>query len=241
MKSLGKFIVIDGIDGSGKATQANLLKTRLEEIGFEVEMFDFPRYGEKSAGLVEEYLNGTYGTAEEVGPYAGSIFYAVDRYAASKKIKDALAAGKIVISNRYVSASKGHQTSKINDKERRKDFIKWLNELEYELFKIPVPDITFFLHVPADIGYDLVLKKKARKYIKGKKQDIHEADKEHLYKAENAYLEMIEGVDKKENWVKISCSKDDEILPIEVISVLIMASLKENNILDESFASKKRR
>lgn len=218
MNKKGKFIVIDGIDGSGKATQAELLKNKLIEMGNLVELADFPQYGDKSASLVEMYLNGNFGTADEVGPYRGSIFYAVDRYAASFKIKEWLAEGKFVISNRYVSANKGHQTSKIRTLEERRKFIDWLNQLEYELFDIPIPDLTIFLHVPSDIGYALVLKKMERKYIKGKKQDIHEADKKHLKHAEKAYLELIEGGDPYENWIKIACSENDKILPVNIIA-----------------------
>ena len=86
IKMKGKFIVIDGTDGSGKATQTNLLVERLKKENYDVETIDFPQYGQKSAALVEEYLNGKFGTAEEVGPYIASIFYACDRYAASFKI-----------------------------------------------------------------------------------------------------------------------------------------------------------
>lgn len=228
--SKGKFIVIDGIDGSGKATQAEILRESLVKEGYDVEIFDFPQYGERSAALVEMYLNGEFGTADEVGPHIGSIFYAVDRYAASNKIKQAIDNGKIVISNRYVSASKGHQTSKIESKKDRAKFINWLNELEYDLFNIPIPDLTIFLHVPAEVGYKLVLEKKEREYIKGKKQDIHEADKTHLFKAEKAYLDLIYGGDSYENWVKISCASGNEILPIDEIAKKIL-TIVNNDLL----------
>src|SRR5680860_1733763 len=107
--NLGKFIVIDGTDGSGKTTQLNLLKEKLESEGFDVKVADFPQYNTKSAGLVEEYLSGKYGGANDVDPYKASIFYAVDRFDASKQIYDWLASGKIVLANRYTSASLGHQ------------------------------------------------------------------------------------------------------------------------------------
>ena len=108
-KQTGKFIVIDGTDGSGKATQTELLVKRLAQAGYEVVMADFPQYGQKSAGLVEHYLNGKYGTALDVGPYRASIFYAADRYDASFQIRQWLKEGKIVISNRYVTANMAHQ------------------------------------------------------------------------------------------------------------------------------------
>ncbi len=110
---LGKFIVIEGLDGSGKSTQSKLLTQYLRKEGYKVEKIDFPQHGEKSAGLVDEYLNGKYGSSEEVGPYRASVFYACDRYDASFKIRKWLKEGKIVVSDRYVASNVGHQGGKI--------------------------------------------------------------------------------------------------------------------------------
>lgn len=185
----GRFIVIDGTDGTGKATQTNLLVEELKLGGYDVEMTDFPQYGTKSAGLIEEYLNGKYG---QVGPEAASIFYAIDRFDASFKIKGWLDAGKIVISNRYVTANAGHQGGKIADEIDRLKFFKWLNNLEYNIFNIPKPDLNIILHIPAELAQQLVDKKSAaeRKYANGKKRDLHEADLKHLQNAENVYKEI---------------------------------------------------
>src|SRR5947209_1104297 len=106
----GKFIVIEGTDGSGKTTQLNLLVERLRKEKKKIETADFPQYDNFSGAFVAKYLRGEYGTADEVGPYRGSIFYAVDRYDKSFEIRKWLEAGKIVLSNRYVSANMGHQT-----------------------------------------------------------------------------------------------------------------------------------
>src|SRR3989344_1407856 len=144
-KQRGKFIVIDGTDGSGKATQTNLLLEELKTSGYEVEMTDFPQYGTKSAGLIEEYLNGKYG---KVGPEAASIFYAIDRFDASFKVRQWLDEGKIVISNRYVTANAGHQGGKIDDYHDRVKFFRWLDNLEYKIFAIPKPDLNVILHMP---------------------------------------------------------------------------------------------
>lgn len=219
MSKRGKFVVIDGGDGSGKYTQMKRLEARLLEVGTEVVLADFPQYGTKAATFVEMYLGGEFGSLSEVDAYQASIFYAADRFEAAPRLNTALAEGKWVISNRYVSANKGHQTAKLDSEMERFDFIKWLNELEYGIFKIPVPDLTIFLHVPAEIGYQLVLQKDDyREYLDGKKQDIHEADPEHLRRAEEAYLEMAEGgIDTYENWVKVSCCDDGGILPVDII------------------------
>lgn len=217
--SNGKFIVIDGTDGSGKATQLELLKNRLEKMGHEVAVADFPQYGKKSAGCVEEYLAGKYGTADEVGPYVGSIFYAVDRYDASFEIKQWLREGKIVLSNRYVTANMGHQGGKITNPLERKSYFDWLHKLEFELFNIPKPDLNIILHVPAEISQQLALLRQREEYV-GKTTDIHEEDLIHLKKAEETYLEISS---KFENFALISCTENNIIKTREAIHELVFA------------------
>ena len=211
----GYFIVIDGTDGSGKATQAAILAERLRRAGFEVETADFPQYGKKSAGLVEEYLNGRYGTAEEIGPYRGSIFYAVDRFDASAQIRKWLSEGKVVISNRYVTANMAHQGGKIAEEREREAYFDWLYNLEYEIFDIPRPDLNIILHVDAAVAQALVDKKDAREYVGGAKRDIHEADLAHLRNAEKVYLEI---AGKFPGIRLIECTRDGDIMPREEIA-----------------------
>ncbi|MDO8584194.1 MAG: thymidylate kinase [bacterium] len=210
------FIVIDGTDGSGKGTQTRLLVDRLKRDGRPVELFDFPQYGSPSALFVERYLRGEYGTAQDVGAKRASLFYALDRYDASFRLRKLLSKGTIIISNRYVSANKGHQTGKLADYEDRKRFVAWLNELEYSILGIPKPDLTILLHVPADIGYQLVASKDERGYLDGKKRDIHEADPDHLRAAERAYLEL-PNHDPEERWTILECTENDALLSIEEI------------------------
>ncbi len=190
-KEKGKFIVIDGIDGSGKATQAKLLAETLQKEGFEVAVADFPQYGKKSAGPLEEYLNGAYGKSN---PYIASLLFAVDRYDGSFWIREQLEAGKIVISNRYVTANAGHQGSNIESSAERVRYFKWLDNLEYTLFQLPKPDLNLILHVPAKIAQKLVDRKskEQRKYVNGKKRDLLEADLEHLEKAELVFMQIAE-------------------------------------------------
>jgi dTMP kinase len=214
----GKFIVLDGTDGSGKGTQFKLLVEKLKKEGYEVRMADFPQYGKRSAGLVEKYLNGKYGSAENVGPYRASIFYACDRYDASFKIRKWVQEGKVVISNRYVTANMGHQGGKIDDEVERKKYFEWLYSLEYEIFKIPKPDLSIILHVPAEIAQKLVDKKGHRDYVGGKKRDIHEADLNHLKKAEKVYLELSQIFSNIE---LLKCSKNGEIMKIEEIKKML--------------------
>ncbi|MDA3840670.1 MAG: dUTP diphosphatase [Patescibacteria group bacterium] len=211
----GLFISIDGADGSGKSTQIQILAERFRSLGYEVEIIKFPQYGKKSAGMVEEYLNGKYGDADNVGPYASSIFYATDRYDAKDQIKTWLTQGKIVLSDRYVSANMGHQGGKIDDEEKRKQFFEWLYNLEYEVFQVPKPDINIILHVSSNISKKLLDELEKKKYLENSKQDIHEASSNHLKNANRVYLELNKLFD---DFQLIDCSPDNLFLNKEVIN-----------------------
>lgn len=226
MAKRGKFIVLDGVDGSGKATQAYLLVKKLKKKGIKVKKIDFPNYAHESAYLLKEYLKGKFGTADEVGPYRASIFYAVDRYVSAQKINNWLGQDYVVIADRYVSSNKGHQAGKIQSKEGRKKFLDWINELEYKIFEIPIPDLTVLLYVPSEIGAKLIKKRNF-------KRDIHEADKEHLKSAERTYLEMARGLDKIENWQIINCHARGMILDQEKINEQIYGLLKQEKIISK--------
>lgn len=219
----GKFIVIDGTDGSGKATQTKLLIERLRKDDKEVMEMDFPQYGKPSAWFVEKYLRGEYGDADKVGPYRGSIFYAMDRYDRSFEAKKWLEQGKIVISNRYVSANMGHQTGKIKGKKERDKFLIWLSDLEFNIFGIPKPDKIVLLYMPPAMGQKLVDKKGKREYTKGKKRDIHEADLNHLQNAADAYRYVA----KKFKWDVIDCTKGGQICSREDIHEKLWKIVKE--------------
>ena len=208
----GKFIVIEGTDGSGKTTQFEKLVLRIEN---RVATFDFPQYDKPSSFFVKEYLNGRYGTVEEVGPYKASIFYAIDRFDISSKIREAVSDGKIVVSNRYVGSNMGHQGAKIEDKKERTKYFKWLYELEYGILGIPKPDLNIILYMPAEIAQGFVDKKSARDYIGGKKRDIHEGNLGHLKKAEKTYLEMAEIF--PDDFKIIECFEDGKVLSIDDI------------------------
>jgi dTMP kinase len=178
----GKFIVFEGLDGSGKATQVRLLVEHLEKERCKVRKIDFPRHGEPPAFFVDTYLNGKYGTAKDVGPYRGSLFYTLDRYDAGFDMKKWLLQGDIIIADRYVASNIGHQGGKIEDKEERKKYFNWLYDLEYNLFKIPKPNITFILKTTPELSLKMANnitnkeKKERRKSYLGddKRQDIHE-------------------------------------------------------------------
>jgi dTMP kinase len=186
----GKLIVIDGTDGTGKGTQSALLVKRCKREKVPVASIDFPRYAEKSAWFVEQYLNGTFGSIDDVSPEAASIFFAVDRFAAKPKMEKWLEQGRVVIANRYVTANMGHQAAKKTKKRERRELIEWLDDLEFDIFGLPRPDKTIILHVPAHIAQTLVDRKADRAYLRGKKRDIHEDNLLHLEAAERTYREI---------------------------------------------------
>ncbi|MBP9763129.1 MAG: deoxynucleoside kinase [Candidatus Pacebacteria bacterium] len=219
----GKFIVIDGTDGSGKGTQTELLVAALKDQGVKVVVTDFPQYGKPSAIFVEKYLRGEYGSADEVGAKRASLFYALDRFDESKQMKQWLDEGFCIVSNRYVSANMGHQTGKIKDPVERDKFLDWLNELEFEIFEIPKPDEVIFLYVPPEVGQKLVDEKSAREYTKGAKRDIHEADLNHLKNASEAYKYVAE----KFNWKTVICAPNGEMMSREEIHKIILEISKK--------------
>ncbi len=209
------FIVLEGTDGSGKTEQFKLLIKRLGEEGYPIATFDFPQYGKPSAFFVEQYLNGKYGGWEDVGPYKASVFYALDRFDVGLKITEALKAGKIVVSNRYVGSNMGHQGAKITDRKELMKFLKWVYRFEYEIMGIPRPAISIILHMPAEIAQGFVDKKGAREYVGGIKRDIHEADIKHLERAEQTYLKIAELFPK--DFAVVECYENGRVLSIDEI------------------------
>ncbi len=214
----GTFIVIEGTDGSGKETQSRLLVDRLKNEGYAVEIYDFPQYGKSSSYFVREYLNGKYGSIESVGPYTASLFYALDRYEAAPQIKAALDAGTIVIANRYTGSNMAHQGTKFINPEERKGYYLWLDAIEFQMLKIPRPDMSLVLRVPAETAQKLVDKKEKRAYT-NKKRDIHEASLEHLQKAVEVYDNLCELFPK--DFKQLDCVRDNKLLEVEAIHNLI--------------------
>lgn len=234
----GKLIVFSGIDGSGKATQTKLLAKRLKSKGYQIKIIDFPQYGKKSAGLVEEYLLGHYGPLDQVSPYQASIFYACDRYAASFQINRWLKKGFIVLVDRYVSANLGHQGAKIKNQKKREAFFRWVYELEYKIFKIPKPTICFLLKTSPAIsqkligrGYSRDKVKKRSLYLGKRKKDIHEKNFSHLELAQKSYLHAAQFF--KREFVVIECVKDNQLLPPQEIHKMIWEKIIKRKIVNK--------
>lgn len=220
--SKGLFLVIEGTDGSGKGTQFNLLLDRLKKEGYDVASFDFPRYDQPSSYFVKEYLNGKYGSADEVGPYTASLFYALDRYESGPAIQEALDAGKVVIANRFTGSNMAHQGTKFDNTEERKGYFLWLDAIEFQMLNIPRPDLSLVLRVPADIAQSLVDKKGERDYT-DKKRDIHEADLNHLKKSVEVYDNLCQIFPK--DFKSLDCVRGGNLLSIDTVQNLIWETI----------------
>lgn len=207
----GTLIVLEGIDGSGKETQASLLEKKLKEKGREVMHISFPDYESPSSALVKMYLKGDFGkNPEDVNPYAASLFYAVDRFASYRmKWKDFYQKGGIIIADRYTTSNMVHQMTKYEDKKARKDFLAWLEKTEYEELELPVPDLVILLDIPLAVSENLV-KERARQ---GGSMDIHEQHLDYLRKCHDAYQELV----NLYGWKRIPCTEEGKLRTIEDI------------------------
>lgn len=219
----GAFIVIEGTDGSGKGTQFAKLAERLVGAGYDVAQFDFPQYDQPSSYFVREYLNGRYGSATEVGPYTGSLFYALDRYQAAPAIRQALDEGKVVIANRFTGSNMAHQGTKFAHAEERRGYFIWNDNLEFEMLKIPRPDKSIVLRVPADTAQQLVDQKEERSYT-NKKRDLHEADLNHLQKSVEVYDDLCQLFPK--DFSRIDCVRGGKLLNVDAIHNLLWQAVE---------------
>lgn len=199
MKKDGKLIVFEGIDGSGKTTQIQILAKLLKVKKIPFEIISFPQYGKnKYADRIESYLKGE----QSYDSYSIAKAYASDRKTAEEKIKNWLKEGKMVIANRYVSSSKAHLGANI-DESKRNQFIKWLDELEYESNLMPKEDLTILLNADPQVA-----QKNAGAH------DIHEESLNHLQKANEIFLKLAQ---KEKNWVVIDCMQNGQMKAPEAI------------------------
>lgn len=220
---MGRLIVIEGVDSSGKATQTKLLFDKLNKAGFSVESVEFPDYKSNSSALVKMYLNGEFGkNAEDVNPYAASAFFAVDRVASYlTKWKKHLDDGKIVIADRYTTSNFIHQAAKISDCKEKDKFLDWVSDFEYNKLGLPAPDLTIFLDMPVAQA-KILMANRLNKIDNSQTLDIHESDTEYLeHSYKNAHY-----VADKFGWHKILCVKDEKVRSIEDISEEILSAVK---------------
>ena len=220
---MGKIIVIDGLDGCGKATQTKIVYDKLVEKGYKVKKVSFPDYDSDSSALVKMYLGGEFGkTANSVNPYTASLFYSVDRAAQFlKELREYYDNDYILLCDRYISANIIYQGTKFNDIRDKQDYFRWMYDIEVNKIGLPKDDITIALTLPIETSQKLM----SRRYEgHEEKKDIHEADLEFLSNCKNTvsiaceYLSSI-----GYNWVDLDCSdKNGDIRSLDEINSQIM-------------------
>ncbi len=217
---MGILIAIEGVDGSGKQTQSDLLTANLKERGYKVKEIRFPDYNSKSSVLVKMYLMGEFSrNPKDITAYQASTFFAADRYASwmTGDWREHYLAGNIVLADRYTTANMVHQAGKIHNLAERDQFLNWLYDFEFNLYGIPVPDLVFFLDVPPEFQKIFVRERK-NKITGGEEQDIHESSDEHIRESYDAARYVAE----KFSWVTIRCVKNGILRSIEDIGAEIL-------------------
>ncbi len=216
---MGRLIVIEGLDGSGKSTQLELLEKNLKSRNIDCKAVSFPNYESDSSALVKMYLSGEFGSKpNDVNAFAASVFYTVDRYAGFKSDWGKYYTnGGTVVSGRYTTSNAVHQCSKLSENEW-KAFLDWLYDFEYNKIGIPKPDKVIFLDMPIEVSQKLLTKR-----YKGDeaKKDIHESDTEYLAKCRKSAVFTAE----YSNWEIIPCSENGEARAIEDIAKDVLESV----------------
>jgi dTMP kinase len=199
MTSPGKLIAIEGIDGSGKRTQVDLLEKALVAAGHAVFSTGFPQYDSWFGKMVGQFLNGDFGALETVDPHFSALLYAGDRFEAKFRLETALKMGKIVLADRYIGSNLAHQTARAPAADRPA-FVSWIEHLEYNIYNLPRETMVLYLRVPPRQAQELVARKSVRSYTKVK-QDLQEASLRHLEDAAAMYDQL----SRRPNWATIPC------------------------------------
>ena len=208
---MGKLIVIEGTDGSGKSTQFRLLTDRLESEQVKFQKLVFPQYSEPSSALIRMYLGGEFGKSpSDVNAYAASAFYSVDRYASYRKVWGKwYEAGGLVVSDRYTTSNAVHQASK-EPEDKREDFLNWLYDFEYDKLGLPRPDLVIYLDVPTDFTEKMLRHRETETHTQA---DIHEQDMQYLATCRR----MGRAAAAHYGWTVIRCVRDGAMRSMEDI------------------------
>ena len=206
-------IAIEGIDGSGKGTQAGKLHQKCQEQGIRSSLIGFPRYDETLFGKsIGDFLNGRFGQLDEVNSFLASLLYAGDRFESRDHIFQMIESSQVVIFDRYIPSNIAHQGAKLSGDERA-EFIQWIEQIEYEIYSMPRLDLTILLDLPADYAQKLVAEKQARSYTE-KVADLQEADQSYLSHVRKVYLHLAE---TNPHWQKIDSLHENQLRSIEAI------------------------
>ncbi|MEX1098176.1 MAG: thymidylate kinase [Planctomycetales bacterium] len=216
-------VAFEGIDGSGKGTQAARLRDRLQARGRRVALISFPRYSDTFFGrAVGEFLNGRFGAAEAVDPFLVSLLFAGDRFESKPLIEQADAAHDVLIFDRYVASNVAHQAAKL-PAERRPELAAWIERIEHGIYGLPRADLVVLLDIPADKAQARIALKKPRDYTE-RAADLHEADAAYLVRARAIYCELAA---RGENWRIVDCFDGDRPRSVEEIGTEIESAVRE--------------
>jgi len=221
MTTRGKLIAIEGIDGSGKRTQVELLTLTLKARGHSVYSTGFPQYDSWFGKMVGKFLNGDLGPLESVDPHFSAMLYAGDRFEAKFKLEAALDSGQILLVDRYIASNLAHQTARVPP-AKRSEFLRWIEHLEYEIYGLPSENLILYLRVPPREAQRLVALKSARSYTSAQR-DLQEASLRHLEDA----AEMYDSLSRSIPWATIQCfdatrdtMREPEDIAIEVLAAV---------------------
>ncbi len=218
---MGKLVVFEGVDGSGKSTQYRRLCLRLQGEGREFRSLVFPQYEEPSSALIRMYLAGEFGDKpSDVNAYAASAFFAVDRYASYKKSWGAFyEAGGLIVTDRYTTSNAVHQASKL-PAEEREDYLRWLFDFEYEKLGLPKPDLVLFCDVDLSVSLQHL---RSREALTHTRADIHERDDEYLA----ASIEAARQAAGLCGWRRLNCGAGGQLRSVEEIGAEIERAVEE--------------
>ena len=221
MPTSGKLIAVEGIDGSGKRTQVDLLTLTLKSRGHSVYSTGFPQYDSWFGKMVGQFLNGDFGSLENVDPHFSALLYAGDRFESKFKLEAALDNGQIVLVDRYIGSNLAHQTARVPP-AKRSEFLAWIEHLEYNIYGLPRESLILYLRVPPHEAQRLITLKAARSYTSAQK-DLQEASFRHLQDA----AEMYDSLSRSVPWATIQCfdamqsaMREPEEIAMEVLAAV---------------------
>jgi dTMP kinase len=222
MTTRGKLIAIEGIDGSGKRTQLELLTLTLKARGHSVYSTGFPKYDSWFGKMVGKFLNGDFGPLESVDPRFSAMLYAGDSFEAKFKLEAALDSGQILLVDRYIASNLAHQTARVPP-AKRSEFLQWIEHLEYEIYGLPRENLILYLRVPPREAQRLVAMKSARSYTSAQR-DLQEASLRHLEDA----AEMYDSLSRSTPWATIQCfdATHDTMREPEEIAIEVLAAIE---------------
>ena len=230
MNKRAVLIAFEGVDGSGKGTQADILMNELIRQGLRTEIVSFPRYGKTAfSEKIAKYLNGDYGSIYSLPPEFPVLLYAGDRFESKSELFRLMENNDVIILDRYVSSNLAYQSAKLPE-DKVKKMMSWIVRLEYELYKLPPADITIFLDVGIEKASEMIQKKSPREYT-NKKADLHEENKSYLERCSNIYKELAEE-NFYSQWVVIDCHQPNgKVKTKDEIALEIKNNLKINELL----------